>query len=267
MSNLVPHHFEGLEVRIVQIADKTYFVAKDAAEALGYADATTAIRSHCKGVQKLHPLLTEGGMQNVRVIDEPDLMRLVVNSTLPSATRFERWVFEDVLPSIRKTGGYAMPTAKPQRAADRYRDAAVIAHASIKLCKLLGVETNMARVITADLVSKESGVDCTPMLAGNIAVQDVPVTPSKIGEAMEPTISGKKVNAMLLELGLQTKDADGVYHLTEAGKAFGVTEPFKSKHSEHVGHCVKWYSRVTEQLTEHLGKQQSNVVKLQGTTA
>lgn len=113
MSSIVPHSFEGLSVRTVQIEDKTYFVGKDAAEALGYTDATTALRSHCKGVQKLHPLQTSGGMQNMRIIEEPDLMRLVVNSTLPSAERFERWVFEEVLPSIRKTGSYSMAPRTP----------------------------------------------------------------------------------------------------------------------------------------------------------
>lgn len=109
MSNIVLHDFDGLSVRTVQIKDKTYFVGKDAAEALGYADATTAIRSHCRGVQVLHPIPDSlGRLQDHRVIDEPDLMRLVVNSTLAGAERFERWVFEDVLPSIRKTGSYSM---------------------------------------------------------------------------------------------------------------------------------------------------------------
>lgn len=108
MSNIIPHDFEGLQVRTVQIDGKTCFVGKDAAIALGFADTVNALKQHCKGVAKYHPLQTEGGMQNVRVIEEPDLMRLVVNSTLPSAGRFERWVFEEVLPSIRKSGSYSM---------------------------------------------------------------------------------------------------------------------------------------------------------------
>ena len=55
-----------------------------------------------------HPLQTAGGMQQVRVLTEPDVMRLIVSSKLPEAEAFERWVFEDVLPSLRKTGGYTM---------------------------------------------------------------------------------------------------------------------------------------------------------------
>ena len=109
-----------------------FFVAKDVAEALGYVDPTTAVRSHCKGVLKLHPLQTLGGQQDFRVISEADVMRLVVSSTLPAAEKFERWVFEEVLPSIRKTGAYAMvpaPTAPAnpyQLTADEAEQVAVL---------------------------------------------------------------------------------------------------------------------------------------------
>lgn len=57
---------------------------------------------------KHHPLQTAGGRQEVRILSEPDVLRLIVNSTLPAAEQFERWVFEDVLPTIRKTGTYAV---------------------------------------------------------------------------------------------------------------------------------------------------------------
>lgn len=153
--------------------------------------------------------------------------------------------------------------ANPPRVSERYREAAVIAQASIKLCKLMGVETNMARVITADLVNKEAGVDCTPMLGSNIAVEEVPVTPSKLGEALSPALGGKKVNALLLGAGLQTRNDDGSYALTEAGKEFGVMEPFKSPHSQHVGHRPMWYARALDPVRSQMSKQ-SNVVPLQG---
>lgn len=114
MSNIVLHDFDGLSVRTVQIEDKTYFVGKDAASALSYVDTVNALKQHCRGVVKHHPIPDAlGRLQETRIIDEPDLMRLVVNSTLPSAERFERWVFEDVLPSIRKTGSYSMAPRSP----------------------------------------------------------------------------------------------------------------------------------------------------------
>ncbi len=71
-------------------------MAKDAADILGYADTTNAIKRHCKGVAFHHPLQTAGGLQNFRIIAEPDLLRLIIGSTLPAAEKFERWVFEDV---------------------------------------------------------------------------------------------------------------------------------------------------------------------------
>ncbi|MCP5197317.1 MAG: hypothetical protein H6974_11100 [Gammaproteobacteria bacterium] len=111
--NLIPFSFESSSIRIVMVDDLPWFVAKDVAETLGYKDPTTAIRHHCKGVLKLHPLLTAGGPQELRIIDQPDTFRLIVGSTLPEAERFEKWVFEEVLPSIYRTGQYQLepPTA------------------------------------------------------------------------------------------------------------------------------------------------------------
>lgn len=126
MSNITPFQFEGANIRAVEISGQPWFVGKDVAEALGYADPTTAIRNHCKGVQKQHPLQTPGGIQNVRILSEPDVLRLIVSSTLPAAERFERWVFEDVLPSIRKTGSYTPPKAAKPRAITRSQVAAGI---------------------------------------------------------------------------------------------------------------------------------------------
>lgn len=113
MSTILLHRLENITVRTVQIDGKTYFVGKDATEALGYANSSDAIGTHCKGVAKRYPLQTNGGLQEVRIIDEPDLMRLIVNSTLPTAERVERWVFEEVLPSIRQTGGYQAAPRTP----------------------------------------------------------------------------------------------------------------------------------------------------------
>lgn len=113
MNAVVPYTFDGASVRVIEISGEPWFVGKDVAEALGYVDASTAIRSHCKGVQRLHPLQTSGGKQDVRILAEPDVLRLIMNSTLPAAERFERWVFEEVLPSIRKTGAYSVVPRTP----------------------------------------------------------------------------------------------------------------------------------------------------------
>lgn len=110
-------------IRVVVLDGEVFFAGRDVAEALGYADPTTAIRSHCKGVQKQHPLPTAGGVQLTRIINEPDVLRLIVKSSLPEAERFERWVFEVVLPTVRRTGSYGAP-AIPENFAAALRLAA-----------------------------------------------------------------------------------------------------------------------------------------------
>lgn len=99
--------FEGAQIRSVVIDGEPWFVGKDVCRVLGYADTVNAMKQHCKGVVKRHPLRTAGGMQEVRILSEPDVMRLICGSKLPAAERFEQWVFEEVLPAIRRTGRYA----------------------------------------------------------------------------------------------------------------------------------------------------------------
>ncbi len=83
------------------------FCAKDVAKALGYKDPTNAIKQHCKEVVKYHPVTDQRKQsQKARFITEPDVFRLIVRSKLPSAQRFEAWLFEEVLPALRRTGAY-----------------------------------------------------------------------------------------------------------------------------------------------------------------
>jgi len=113
-SSLIPFSFDSHEVRAFNIEGNPWFVGKDVAEVLGYQDSLRALKQHCKGAAKYHPLQTPGGVQEVRVINEPDAYRLITGSTLPEAARFETWLFEEVLPSIRKTGGYSLPGTPSQ---------------------------------------------------------------------------------------------------------------------------------------------------------
>ena len=102
-------HKEFGNIRAVEVDGAVEFCGKDAAVALGYANANDALKRHCKGVVKRYPLQTPGGTQDIRFISEPDLYRLIAHSKLPNAQKFESWIFATVLPSIRKHGGYLSP--------------------------------------------------------------------------------------------------------------------------------------------------------------
>lgn len=107
MTNLISKAFEGHNIRIVTDEQgEPWFVAKDVAVALGYRDAanmTRNLKEHQQGTQNVS---TPGGAQKMAVLNEPGLYRVVLKSRIESAERFQDWVTDDVLPSIRKNGGY-----------------------------------------------------------------------------------------------------------------------------------------------------------------
>lgn len=81
------------------------FCGSDVAKALGYSIPSKAVNAHCRGVSKME-VPTNGGNQTMLFIPEGDVYRLITHSKLPAAEQFERWVFDEVLPSIRKNGAY-----------------------------------------------------------------------------------------------------------------------------------------------------------------
>ena len=100
------------QVRTIEIDNEPWFVGKDVAEALGYSNPQEAIRTHVESEDKgVSEILTPGGKQEVTIINESGLYSLILSSKLPGAKEFKRWVTSEVIPSIRKTGGY---TLKPK---------------------------------------------------------------------------------------------------------------------------------------------------------
>ena len=93
------------EIRTLKENNKVLFCGSDITKALGYGNASAALNRHCKGITK-RDTLTNGGIQALLFITEGDVYRLIAHSRLPSAERFESWIFDEVLPTIRKTGGY-----------------------------------------------------------------------------------------------------------------------------------------------------------------
>lgn len=92
------------QVRFTIIDGKEYAVANDVAISLGYKSPKDSVRMKCKGAIKCS-LPTNGGIQKFKVIPESDIYRLIFGSKLPNAEKFQDWVFDEVLPQIRQTGG------------------------------------------------------------------------------------------------------------------------------------------------------------------
>lgn len=112
---LTPYQFDGRNVRMVEKDGEMWFVATDVARELGYAEAKDLTRSLDEDEKGRHSVPTLGGEQELAVITEPGLYRAIIqrrankkhdDALLSRIARFQRWVFHDVLPAIRKTGSY-----------------------------------------------------------------------------------------------------------------------------------------------------------------
>lgn len=109
----------GVSLRVLLDAEgQPWFVARDVALALGYTDLDKAVRTNCK-YAKIFKSANSAGLtsspRGLSIIPEADVYRLIMRSNLPDAVRFQDWVVEEVLPSLRKTGRYSLipddPTA------------------------------------------------------------------------------------------------------------------------------------------------------------
>ncbi|RYN04965.1 phage antirepressor [Bifidobacterium animalis] len=106
-TDITTHDFHGNGVRIHADGDTVEYCARDIATTLGYKDTINAIKQHCRGVVNRHPIVDSlGRTQEATFITEGDVYRLIVSSQLPAAMEFEHWLFDEVVPSIRKHGGY-----------------------------------------------------------------------------------------------------------------------------------------------------------------
>ena len=95
------------DVRTIEENGKPLFCGSDVARALGYSNPNKAVNDHCRAITKRSTPVS-GKEQKINFIPEGDVYRLIIRSNLPSADKFERWVFDEVLPTIRKTGAYGL---------------------------------------------------------------------------------------------------------------------------------------------------------------
>ena len=212
MSNLqVFNNSEFGAVRTVEQDGKVLFCGKDVAEALGYVRTADAISSHCKGVCDL-PTPTSGGSQMMKYISEGDLYRLITHSKLPTAEKFERWVFDDVLPSIRKHGLYAIDDILNNP------DIAIAALTKLKeereKNKTLETENKIQAQQIAELKPKATYYDLILQSKDLLSVTQI---------SKDYGMSATKMNRLLHELGVQFNQS-GVWFLYAKYQTGGYTQ-------------------------------------------
>jgi prophage antirepressor-like protein len=193
--DISPFTFEGFDIRIISIDDEPWFVAKDIADVLGYGNPQKAVRDHCKahrpvGVNESFTLDPQ-----TNIIPERDVYRLIMRSKLPAAERFEEWVVSDVLPSIRKTGGYAAPAVLPS-----YAETLRLYADQIEQTQLVTLERDHAVATKAEIGSRR---EATAMATASAAVREANRLKAELGRNAEFATITAVENATDEKLGKQ----------------------------------------------------------------
>ena len=138
------------EVRTILEGEKVLFCAADVAKALGYTNPNKAVNDHCRAITKRSTPIS-GKVQSINFIPEGDVYRLIIRSKLPAAEKFELWVFDEVIPTIRKTGGY-MTDSLLERI---QKEPAVI----VEFAQALILEKNRVKALECELITAKPKAD------------------------------------------------------------------------------------------------------------
>lgn len=224
-------NFEQNEVRTILVNDEPYFVGKDVAEILGYERADNAIRNHVDDEDKLtHQISASGQNRNMTIINESGLYSLILKSKLPSAKKFKRWVTSEVLPAIRKHGGYLT--------SEKVEEALLNPDILIQLATQLKTERE------GRLVAEQKVAEYEPKITylDSILSSTDSVTTSQI--AADYGMSARKLNSLLHEKRVQRKVGDQwlLYkkHMNQGYTKSHTTEIYKADGTPKIVMNTKW---------------------------
>lgn len=250
MSAIIPFQFEVHAVRVqVDELGQPWFNATDVCDALEMGNPSQAIKSHvdAEDLQKLETL-TAGGRQRQNHVNESGLYALILGSTKDAAKRFKRWITSEVLPAIRKTGGYSAATtvaALPAPTHDRVTAILLIGEA---VAKVPGVKTGIAMAATLTCIQENTGLT-TEVLRRALPAANEPIcslNATQLGKLLNR--SAKATNQLLASGGLQFRNDRDEWELTEAGEAWAEAMPYSR--NGHSGYQILWNPAVAEQLKE-----------------
>ena len=175
MSSVVPFNFEQHAVRVVTRDGEPWFVAADVCAVLAVGNTSDAVRRLDDDEKGVDTIDTLGGRQEVGTINESGLYALILTSRKPEAKRFKKWVTGEVLPSIRRTGGYGLPAAPviPQTLPDALRLAADLAEGKERAESALAIAAPKAEAL-------DRLTDATGNLTPRDAAKAIQVKPGEL---------------------------------------------------------------------------------------
>ncbi|GLU98831.1 Bro-N domain-containing protein [Megamonas funiformis] len=229
------------QVRTIVDGGKILFCASDIAKALGYEKPNNAINTHCKNATLKQGIITDnlGRKQNANFIPEGDIYRLVVRSKLPTAEKFESWVFDEVLPSIRKTGSYSTKQ-QPVDDTKKLRSEAMLLNARTRQAKMWKELSQMTTIKEYKEIAFAK--------AGNVlAGKDLFSLP----EATQKTYSADEIGAILGVSANKIGRLANTYNLKTP--QFGKWFYDKAQHSNKEVETFRYYEKAISKFRTLLG--------------
>lgn len=216
MSDIILFQFENNEVRYVGDGITHEWIAKDVCEVLGIANTSQALKNFTKKQKGICDSDTLGGSQAMLTVTEPGLFKLIFKSTKENAERFQDWVTDEVLPSIRKTGSYSIESLEQQfkpkkgltfKQGRDYKE----------LLELMGVDPSVASSIVLDEVSARYELPVADAVKALPSAKQTQkgMNGGELGEALgmtgKPRTNASRLNKLMESLGwlISVKKADG----------------------------------------------------------
>lgn len=238
-------NFEQNEVRTILVNDEPYFIGKDIADVLGYSNPQKAIRDHVDLEDKTqNDSFTVNGTAVV-LINESGLYSLILKSKLPSAKKFKRWVTSEVLPAIRKHGGYLTPEK--------------VEEALLNPDTIIQLATKLKEERTGRLIAEQKIAEYEPKISylDSILSSTDSVTISQI--AADYGMSPQQMNKLLHKLGIQKKVGNQWLlckkHMRQGYTKSHTTEIPKSDGGTKVVMNTKWTQKGRLFIYESLKKE------------
>ena len=235
-----------------------FFNVEDISRGLGFTQTKNGVEY--VRYETVNKYLNEFGYNSFsRLVGKDDFIpenivyRLVMKAKNETAEDFQAWLAADVVPSIRKTGSYSLPKIEKKFAVQNSVELKLIVTPALKdievsveiIERIYGVKRGIALAHCKNSVEKNHHVDLSdfdnllPAAEHEIGRFNVTQLAKKLGLK-----SAQEVNKKLVELGLQEKDSNGGYILTEKGKEYGEAIPYEK--NGHSGYQIKWSETVSE---------------------
>ena len=261
-TQIVPFNFESNEVRTVTDENGNFwFVLRDVLGAMGTstrpADAKeSVIQVFGRGVVDDIPLQTAGGTQQTAIVSEAGTTYLISRGNTETSQKLNRFIHAEVLPSLRKTGGYSVQQAAPATQAQLVE---ITFNSCLNLARLAGITDQNQAILSADRATKELAGQSPLKLLGVthlVAADNCQVlTPSDL--ALRLGVKKREANPLLTDAGMQTALRDHknrlYYTPTELGQSHAVMLDTGKKHENGTPVLqLKWKDSVLPILEEHL---------------